>query len=156
MISIQALKSTVNFGCLLLLGISILTSTGCLSGLGLTGAKLPTEPVSSESMGKFRVDMIGAFNRSASFEGEIDGPVTIQDVLERSGATRKYRNMDIMIHRTVEETGRPLKLRVDYVPRKKSVKPELNYAIHDKDRILVQARTTTAIDKVLNSLNPDS
>jgi hypothetical protein len=82
-------------------------------------------------------------------------PITIQDVLERSGATRKYRNMDIMIHRVVEETGRVLKLRVDYEPRKKSVKPELNYAIHDKDRILVQSRTTTAISKVVDSLNPN-
>jgi hypothetical protein len=155
MISKQALKSTVNFGCVLLLGMSILTSTGCLGGLGLTGAKLPTEPVSTESMGQFRVDMIGAFNKTASFEGEIDEPITVQDVLERSGATRKYRNMDIMIHRVVEETGRVLKLRVDYVPRKKSVKPELNYAIHDKDRILVQSRTTTAISKVVDSLNPN-
>ena len=152
MISKQALKSTLNFGCALMLGMSVVTSTGCLGGLGQTGANLPTEPVSAESTETYRVDMIGAFSKTSSFEGEIDGPITIQDVLVNSGATKKFRNMDVMIYRVVKESGRVLKLAVDYVPRTKSVKPELNYAIHAEDRIIVQSRTTTAIDKVINSL----
>jgi hypothetical protein len=149
----QAIKSTLNFGCTLMLGMSILTSTGCLGGLGQTAANLPTEPAPSEPTDSYRIDMIGAFSKTTSLQGEIDGPITVQEVLVNSGATKKFRNMDVVIYRTVEESGRLLKLVVDYVPRTKSVKPELNYAIRPNDRIIVQSRTTTAIDKVINSIS---
>ncbi len=156
MISKHALKLTIHFGCAFVLGTSILTSTGCLGGLGLTGATLPTDPVSTEASNHYQVEMMGAFTKSAPFEGEIDGPLTVQDALERSGAIKKFRSMDIMIYRVVEETGRVLKMKVEYTPRTKTVKPELNYAIHPNDRIMVQARSLSSIDKFVDSLSPNN
>ena len=154
MISRNSIRSFSKFGCVLLLAIATISSTGCLGGLGLNATALPTDPNPQESLGRYQVDMVGAFDKSASFQGEIDGPITVQDALERSRATKKFRNMDIAVYRTVEESGRVLKMEVEYVPRTKSVKPEKNYALHANDRIVVESRTNTTIDRIIDSLNP--
>lgn len=135
-------------------GLAILTTTGCLGGLGLTNGTLPTEPISSDSAGVYRVELSGHFSKSSTYQGEIDGPITVQDALERSGATKKFKSMDILVYRVVKESGRGLKMPVEYMTRTKSVTPQTDYAIHPNDRVVVQARTLTAIDKIANSLNP--
>ena len=141
-----------------MLGLTILTTTGCLGGIGLNNrAVLPTQPVSAEaSAGQYQVEMTGNFSKSSVFQGEIDGPLTVQDALERSGATKKFRSMEVMIYRVVKETGRGLKMPVEYKARNKSVLPEMDYALHPNDRISVRARSTNAIDKVIDSLNPNN
>ncbi len=62
--------------------------------------------------------------------------------------------MEIMVYRVVTETGRGLKMPVLFDRRKKMVAPEQDYAIHPNDRIVVQASTNTALDKLVDSLNP--
>lgn len=145
-------QRTIQSATTLILGLSILMTTGCLGGLGLNDATLPTEPPTAEPSDMYQVEMLGGFSRMTGFRGEIDGPIVVQDALERSGATKKFRSMDILIVRTVEETGRQLRLEVGYVPREKSVKQEENYAILPNDRILVRAKSTNAIDQIVDSL----
>ena len=98
--------------------------------------------------------MSGGFSRSTTYQGELDGPVTVQTALQRSGAIEKFRSMDIMVYRVVEDSGRGLKMPVVYTPRKKSVLPEQDYALHPGDRVVIQSRTNNALDKLVDSLNP--
>jgi hypothetical protein len=67
--------------------------------------------------------------------------MTVQAALEKSGAIRRYRNMDISILRIVEGTGQPLVLKVSYQPAKKMVSTEQDYALLPGDRVLVEPAT---------------
>ena len=149
-------KTKTNIVCGFLLGLSLVATSGCMGGLGLNGANVPTETVPKNSTGRYRVEMSGNFSKSGIFEGDIDGEITVQDALERSGATKKFRNMDIMVYRVVKENGRGLKMPVTYKGRTKSVLPEQDYAIHPNDRIVIEARSNNAIDKIVDSLNPNN
>ncbi len=78
-------------------------------------------PVAAENAAArdtYRVEMSGAF-KSEALTFPLDGNTTVQTALEQSGAIKRFRHMDVMVYRIVEETGRPLKMFVDYVPRKK-------------------------------------
>lgn len=102
-------------------------------------------------MGAYRVEMSNMFGSPAIYDGVIDGPITVQTALEQSGAIGKYRNMDVSILRIVEETGRPLKMVVDYMPSKKMVRPEQDYAIMPGDRIIVQPQQNGMLERLSSS-----
>jgi hypothetical protein len=59
-----------------------------------------------------------------------------------------------MIYRIVEESGRGLKLPVEYNSGEKAVMQNQNYALHPNDRIVVTNRSNNAIDKIIDSFNP--
>jgi hypothetical protein len=78
----------------------------------------------------------------------------VQDALERSGATERYRSMDILVYRIVKETGQGLRMPVEYQSGGKTVMQNQNYALHPNDRIVITNRSLNAIDKFIDSLNP--
>ena len=96
--------------------------------------------------------MGGSFKKASVFQGEIDGPITVQTALERSGAISKFRGMDIMIYRVVQETNRGLKLPVDYQYRERAVVSHQDYALHPNDRIVVTPTSNNALDKFVDTL----
>jgi len=98
--------------------------------------------------------MSGGFSPGEIYEGQIDGPLFVQDALERSGATERYRSMDILIYRIVKDSGKGLKLPVEYESSGKSVTHNQNYALHPNDRIVVTQRSQNVIDKFIDSVNP--
>jgi len=135
--------------------LGVLTmSSGC-SALNFSASQSEVTPIAREdSRGLYQVEMSGGFAKAATFQGAIDGDLTVQDALDRSGAIDRFRSMDVMVYRVVEKSGQPLKLPVVYSPRKKSVSPEQDYAIHPGDRIIVQSKSNNAIDKLVDTLNP--
>lgn len=153
-----SLKSpnVVSVACLLCLAM-LLASSGC-STFNLSLAKapvVPSEKTTGESRGLYQVEMSGGFSKGSVFQGQIDGPITVQTALERSGATEKYRSMDIMVYRVVKESGQGLKLPVEFDRQKKSVAPEHDYAIHPNDRIIVRSSSTNPLDKLVDSFGLD-
>ena len=100
----------------------------------------------------YQVEMSGSFKKASVFQGEIDGPITVQTALERSGAISKFRGMDIMIYRVVKETNRGLKLPVDYQYSEKAVVSHQDYALHPNDRIVVTSMSNNALDKFVDAL----
>ena len=132
---------------------AMLASTGC-STLPLAQSQaLPTAATAAtESQGVYEVQMQGAFAKTSVSRGVIDGPITVQTVLQRSGALKKFRNMDITLLRIVKENGQPLKLPVDFIPAKKTIRPEQDYAIHPNDRILIVSRSNNTIDKIVDTV----
>jgi hypothetical protein len=132
----------------------VIAASGC-STLHLGADKAAVAPVvSPDSRGAFLVEMSGGFSKASMYKGDLDGPITVQTALERSGAIEKFRSMEVSLFRVVEETGHPLRLSVPYSPRKKSVLPEHDYALHPNDRIIVASKTNNALDKLVDSLNP--
>ena len=85
--------------------------------------------------------------------GHLDQPTTIQQVLEETGALAKFRSMNIIILRRVKETGRPLRLVVDFETSKRHVKPEQNYAIHPDDQILVESTNSSPLDALMSRIS---
>jgi len=135
---------------LLLCGLLLATS-GC-STIPMTANNPLPAVQKAESAGVYEVQMTGQFTKPKSFQGEIDGPITVQTALERSGAISKFRGMDITLMRVVKESGRGLRLPVEYQGDTKTVVSSQDYAIHPNDRIIVDAQTRNPIDKIVDSL----
>jgi hypothetical protein len=90
---------------------------------------------------RYQVEMANMVGQPVIFEGNIENNMTVQAALEKSGAIRRYRNMDISILRIVEGTGQPLVLKVSYQPAKKMVSAEQDYALLPGDRVLIEPAT---------------
>ena len=115
---------------------------------------MPTQQPSSPSAGMYQVQTTGGFSKPTMFQGELIGDVTVQDALEASGAISKNRGLEVVVMRVVEDTGRGLRMPVDYDSRKKAVSPEQNYSLHPNDRIVVTARSTSPLDKFVKAIAP--
>jgi len=114
---------------------------------------VPTDSQTTVPAETFTVELRGLMKQPKIYEGMLDGPITVQTVLEEFGVIKKFKNMEITILRVVEETGHPLKLTADYKPRKKAVSPEQNYAILPNDRIVIEPSSSSTLAKMVNSLN---
>lgn len=133
--------------------IAILTiSSGCSMLPMAQDKSLPTMVDQKEASGFYEVQMKGKLGRISTARGAIDGPITVQTVLERSGAIEKFRAMEITLLRVVKDSGRGLKLPVEYEASKDAVRPEQDYAIHPGDQIMIEAKTGSAIDKIVDSV----
>ena len=130
----------------------LLASSGCSTIPQTQKNILPAGATAAEPLGVYEVQMQSKFGKTSTAQGVIDGPITVQTVLERSGAIDKFRDMEVTIMRVVKENGQGLKLPVDYQAGKDAVRPEQDYAIHPNDRIVIQANTNNAIDKIVDSL----
>ena len=144
----------ISFFCVLL--GAVMASSGCCSLPSAQNLAIPTAATAAtqaaEPQGVYEVQMQGGFSKASVSRGVIDGPITVQTVLERSGAIDKFRNMDITVMRVVKENGQGLRLPVDYQPGKKLVRTEQNYAIHPNDRILISSRANSTLDKVIDQV----
>ncbi len=81
----------------------------------------------------------------------IEGAMTLQDALLQSGATKKFRNMQVDLYRTNSNTGDSIKMAIEYEPKTKSVPVEQDYALHPGDRILVRPRETKPLDEFMKA-----
>ena len=146
----KLIKSILQASTILALTGVLLASSGCSTIPQTQKNILPAG--ASEPLGVYEVQMQSKFGKTSTAQGVIDGPITVQTVLERSGAIDKFRDMEVTIMRVVKENGQGLKLPVDYQAGKDAVRPEQDYAIHPNDRIVIQANTNNAIDKIVDSL----
>jgi hypothetical protein len=72
----------------------------------------------------------------------------VQDALNGSGATSRFRRMDVVLVRHVPG-GRKLRLPVRYNPTTKRVADEHNYALHGGDWLEVTQDTSTMVDRMI-------
>ncbi len=138
-----------------LLGVC-LTITICLTGCSTFSSfgnkSVPVTENMTSTTDQYRVEMTIPYQKTKIYTGTIDGPITVQTALERSGATERYRNMDVMVLRVVKETGRGLKMPVDFQPRTKSVSSQQDYAIHPGDRIVVEPTSNNLLDQFMDAV----
>lgn len=136
----------------------VMTLLGLLLAVGMSGCNTlnVNAPYAKEKQAvkgpQYRVHLSPAFGRSWEHIGQIDGQVTVQDALEASGATRKFRAMDISLSRKVDGSAKILRLPVEYNVASKTVVDHLNYALHPGDTLSVRARASGSLDKLVDSL----
>lgn len=142
----QRIQAALSFFCI---AAATLISTGC-STLPLASTAGNIEAAATADAGQYQVKM-KTFGGSKMYRGTIDGPITIQTALERSGAIKKYRTMEIELFRNVEGRLQPLKMPAIYDAAKKMVRPETDYGLLAGDSILVKPQTQNPLGKVMGS-----
>lgn len=74
----------------------------------------------------------------------------VQDALKGSGATSRFRRMNIVLVRTTAK-GTKLRLPVKYDVGKRQVVETNNYAMHAGDWLEVSEDTSTMLDRMIDS-----
>jgi len=143
----QRIQIALSFLCFAVIAI---VSTGC-SALPLASTAGNIEAAVPADTGQYQVKM-ETFSGSKMYRGTIEGPITIQTALERSGAIKKYRSMDIELFRKVEGSYQPLKMPAIYDAGKKMVRPETDYGLRPGDSILVKTKSQNPLGKIMGNL----
>ena len=102
-------------------------------------------------MGQYQMQLIPSRGQPSVEKINITGPVTVQDALVASGATKKFRGMKISLGRIIKDKGTLLKLPVEYEFRSKSVRPEQNYEVLPGDTITVSPKKSETLEKLIKS-----
>ena len=110
-------------------------STGCSTLPSSVSSAPPV--VATGSQPQYLVDMQLGYGGSKTYKGVIGPGMTVQAAIEASGATRKFRKMDVKVMRKVDGDYRPLKMSCDYNAATRTISPESDYALKDGDRVLI-------------------
>ena len=137
----------VAFACVVFTGCQSLDFTATQSQSGETGKLVPEANV----IGQYQMQLIPSRGQPSVEKINITGPLTVQDALEASGATKKFRGMKISLGRIVKDKSELLKLPVEYQMRSKSVRDEQNYQILPGDTITVSPLKSDTIDKLIKT-----
>jgi hypothetical protein len=83
----------------------------------------------------------------------LQGVTHVQDVLEQTNLTRRFRRMKVHVVRTIGD--RMAKLDANYEHQAGRIDPLYDYALHPGDHLVVVEDTSTVLDDMLNNLpNP--
>lgn len=132
---------------ILLVSMTPVFSTGCM--LISPDGKNLDEVVGKPTGNSFTVMLKGMKPETM----EITEGMRVQDVLNSSGAIKRYGKMDIVVSRMLVDKGRRFRMEVDYDPAKKRIPFEQDYVIHANDIVMIQPDNTTQFDKVVDSLS---
>ena len=84
---------------------------------------------------------------------EITEGMTVQSVLDNTGAKKRFGKMDIVVKRMIPGKQFRHNLPVDYDAGKKRVPYDQDYTIHPNDIVLISPDNTTQLDKVVDALS---
>lgn len=107
-----------------------------------------------KARGTYEVLMKSRFGKGGKSTQTLEGTVLLQDVLEASGAVKKYRAMEITIYRPVKGSAVPLQMQCKYDSGKDSVSQAENYEIYAGDQVLIEEVSGLKIGKLINDLSP--
>ena len=136
---------------MLLLFVAIATAPGCSMLSNMTGVPVAEKPAVTQS---FLLELHNSFGRPNVKQMPFNEGLTVQDVLDKSGA--KHRDMEIDVIRKLSGSGQDLKMPVVYDSSKKRVKYEQNYAIYANDRVIIRPKNGGPFDKALGTLSGDN
>ena len=139
----------------MLVVVACVVSAGCQS-FELASAESQSVETSkvipdANVVGQYQMQLIPSRGKPSVEKINITSPVTVQDALVASGATKKFGLMRISLGRIIKENGTLLKLPVEYNVRSKSVRPEQNYEILPGDTITVSPKKSDAIERILKT-----
>ena len=133
---------------LLFVIVGLVGSVGCnLIGPGKNGGEASLLP--KETQNTYTV-MLKGFKPETK---PITEGMTVQGVIEDSGAKRKFGKMDIVIKRMVPGKPQRHNLKVDYDRGKKRVPYDQDYSIYPNDIVMISPDNTTQLDKVVDALS---
>ena len=98
------------------------------------------------------VEMRSRLRRGATVEVPLSEDTRVQDVLDASRATSKFRHLDVAILRPTPNASEPvLKLACRFDGKTRRIGWESDYAVLPGDRVLVREDTSEGLDKVIGS-----
>ena len=139
----------------IVVALACVVFTGCQSfdfAAAQPEASAVSQPVEGgKVIGQYQMQLIPSRGKPSVEKINITGPVTVQDALEASGATKKFGNMKITLSRIVKDKSELLKLPVEYQIRSKSIRPEQNYGVLPGDTITVSPKQSDTIERMLKA-----
>ena len=141
---------------MIVLGVAF--SSGCstlpssLSSNGVFPGSPQNTSVALKSSAQYLVDMQMSYGGSKKFKGNIGQGATVQTAIDASGATKKFRKMDIVVMRNIKGEQTPLKMSCEYNSTKKAVRPETDYALQHGDRVVVTPKSENQLFKMMGTL----
>ena len=133
--------------------MAMLIATGCQP---FQKSAAPEMPVGGNSSAMYQVQMIPKFGKPTVTKHVIRDKMTVQDVIEETGAVTQFRSMEITLSRLVNEPRKSvLKLPIEYRYEKQAVVDYQNYSIHPGDTLVIKARSAGSLDKLVGALSGD-
>jgi hypothetical protein len=126
--------------------VVVAMSTGCAMFNAHAKRDLPT----TASLGECQVEFQSSSSKTTSKAIDVYEDSTVQNVLERSGAFKKFGRMEIELARALPN-GAWHKMKIDYNVRADQVESSTDYHVQPGDRLLVKEDPSTFIDDMLES-----
>jgi hypothetical protein len=79
-----------------------------------------------------------------------EGETHLQDALEKSGAAKKLKRMELHVMRTPPQGGMRQRMTADYDAAEKRVAWESDYALYPGDHVVVIEDTSSEFDDMIN------
>ena len=134
----------------MLLGLIFCLQTGCTAIKPFGSQEIPM--TDSEPTDQCMVKITPKFGQTRSTILNVNDETTIQTVLEETGAISDFRSMKINIFRQVMENGQTLRLPVEYNSQQNRAREEWNYAIHPGDTITIGPKSSSGLDKFVDTV----
>ncbi|MCH2181962.1 MAG: hypothetical protein MK108_08150 [Mariniblastus sp.] len=141
-------KTTVSTA--IMLGILICLQSGCASLSPFGSEQIPV--VEPDANTQCMVRITTKFGQNRVKHLPVSDQMTVQSVLESTGAIGDFRTMEINIFRAVDGQGQLLRLPVEYDTAQNHTVQECNYAIHPGDVITIRPKKNSSLDKFVDSV----
>jgi len=136
-------------GTLLLLSSGL----GCQSLLRAPGSTASQTPATAINAPTYTVEVHSNWTNPSTQRETYTGPVPLQKVVEKTGANRRHRNLDITVVRVAKDTGQILRLNAKYDPQNRSVQPQFDYDILANDHVIIKPSSGSPLDDMIKPLN---
>lgn len=138
-------------------GWALLVALGAAFGSGCgslhSGADLMADPAltaAGQQQAMVVVELRDGDDHREHLRAPWTDTMVVQDALKGSGATSRFRRMNIVLVRTTAQ-GTKLRLPVKYNAAKRQVVETNNYAMHAGDWLEVTEDTSTMFDRMIDS-----
>lgn len=101
-----------------------------------------------EPAAKYTVEIRPSKGKPQAVEKDLTDPIHVQSALEKTGASKKFRRMDLELFRPLPSGGWH-KMHLEYDKSNHQVPPEFDYALLPGDRIIVTEDPRTMFDDLL-------
>lgn len=128
------------------LGWILLSAAICLSGCAMFGEQ--QKPQSGPAPGQCAVEVKAASGKTKVGHLDLQPDATVQSVLEKTGAHRKYARSIIEVQRKLP-SGEWHKMPVEYDSGLKKVDPLHDYHVQPGDRVIVTEDPSNGLDDLM-------
>lgn len=137
-----------------MVGCGTLKLPAAFDGFAPVGKAEPETAPAEKSRGTFEVLMKTKLGKGSKSTQNLEGTVLLQEVLEASGAVKKFKAMEITIYRPVKGAAVPLQMQCDYDSGEDSVPDAENYEIYPGDQVFIKEVSASKIGKLMGDLSP--
>lgn len=132
----------------------LLTSgVGCQSLLRPPGSSTAETPATAIDAPTYTVEVHSNWTNPTTQRETYTGRVPLQKVIEKTGAHRRHRNLEITVVRVAKESGQILRLNAKFDPQSRSVEPQYDYDILANDHVIIKPSNASPLDEVIKPLS---